>query len=217
MTPAGIILAAGLSSRMGRDKATLPYRGSTFLNHLIELLAPRTDPLVVVLGHHAGTIRSTIAPAPGVLVVVNPGFEQGMLGSLQAGIRALPAGTEAALFTLVDLPAVAAGTVDRLIEAFAEGTHALAIPRCAGRRGHPVIARLDILSEIAALPATDSPKTVIHTHRDATLFVDVDDEGIFRDVDVPEDYDRLLKTAPECDAETHSGWGQRAHPKRSCS
>lgn len=193
MKPAGIILAAGLSSRMGRDKAALPYRGSTFLNHLIGLLAPRTDPLVVVLGHHAEAIRRTIQPTPGLTVAVNAGFEQGMLSSLQTGIRALPAGTEAALFTLVDLPAVSAETVDRLIEAFAGGSQLLAIPRCAGRRGHPVIARQEILAEIAALSATKSPKTVIHAHRPETLFVDVDDDGIFCDVDVPQDYDTLLK------------------------
>jgi CTP:molybdopterin cytidylyltransferase MocA len=191
--PAGIILAAGLSSRMGRDKATLAYRGSTFLNHLIGLLAARVAPLVVVLGHNAESIQATIRPDSLVTVAVNPNFEQGMLSSLQAGIRALPTGTEAALFTLVDLPAVAATTVDLLLQAFHAGNRLLTIPRCAGRRGHPVIARREILGEIAALPAAGSPKTVIRAHRPETAFVDVDDEGIFRDADAPEEYEMLVK------------------------
>jgi CTP:molybdopterin cytidylyltransferase MocA len=190
--PAGIILAAGLSSRMGRDKATLPYRGSTFLNRLIGLLAPRVEPLVVVLGHNAELIRPTIRPDSRVACAVNPNFEQGMLSSLQIGIRALPAGIEAALFTLVDLPAVAEDTVDRLLAAFESGAQPLTIPRCAGRRGHPVFARNAILDEIAALPTNASAKTVIHAHRSETLFVEVNDDGIFRDVDVPEDYAALV-------------------------
>lgn len=193
MKPAGIILAAGLSSRMGRDKATLPYRGSTFLNHLIEVLERRVEPLVVVLGHNAESIRATIPPEAAVKVVVNLEYEQGMLASLQAGIRALPESMEAALFTLVDLPAVAEDTVDRLLEALDAGEQLLTIPRSAGRRGHPVIARRAILTEIAGLPATDSPKTVIHAHRHQTVFVDVDDEGIFRDADSPADYEALAR------------------------
>lgn len=193
MKPAGIILAAGLSSRMGRDKATLPYRGSTFLNHLVDLLAQQVEPLVIVLGHNAESIRSTIPPRSNVSVVVNPDFEQGMLSSLQTGIRALPGGAEAALFTLVDLPAVKTETVERLLEAFEGGDQLLTIPRCAGRRGHPVIARRAILSEIEGLSAPGSPKTLIHAHRSGTSFVDVDDEGIFRDVDAPEDYEAMVE------------------------
>ena len=191
MKPAGIILAAGLSSRMGRDKATLPYRGSTFLNRLIELLAPRVAPLVVVLGHNAESIRPTIDAKFPVTVAVNPDFQQGMLSSLQTGIRALPAGTDAALFTLVDLPGVSADTIERLLAAFEPGTQLLTIPRCAGRRGHPVIARRAVLDEIAALPPGGSAKTVVHAHRPETAFVDVADDAIFRDVDMPEDYDAL--------------------------
>ena len=193
MKPAGIILAAGLSSRMGRDKATLPYLGTTFLNHLIGLLSPHVAPLVVVLGHNAESIRSTIDAQFSVTVAVNPDFEQGMLSSLQTGIRTLPTGTEAALFTLVDLPAISSDTVEELLAAFGSGAKRLTIPRSAGRRGHPVIAQREILDEIAALPLGGSPKTVIHAHRTETAFVDVDDAGIFRDVDLPEDYDALVR------------------------
>jgi molybdenum cofactor cytidylyltransferase len=82
--------------------------------------------------------------------------------------------------------------VERLQEAFESGAQPLTIPRCAGRRGHPVIARNAILDEIAALPTNASAKTVIHAHRSETLFVEVNDDGIFRDVDVPEDYAALV-------------------------
>ena len=86
--PAGIILAAGESSRMGRDKALLAYRGTTFLNHWISILQPRIEPLIVVLGHHADSIRRSVAVGP--RIVVNPDYRRGMLSSLQVGIRVLP-------------------------------------------------------------------------------------------------------------------------------
>jgi CTP:molybdopterin cytidylyltransferase MocA len=174
---------------MGRDKALLKYRGTTFLGHLIAVLETRVDPLIVVLGHHANAIRETIPAGP--RIIVNPGYKSGMLTSLQAGIRFLSAGADAALFTLVDHPAVQGATVDRLIAQFDEQQALLAIPRYGDRRGHPVIARRSILDEILALPPESSAKAVISAHRPETLFVDVDDAGILHDVDLPEQYDEL--------------------------
>ena len=146
----GLILAAGQSSRMGRDKALLEYHGSTFLNHLISLFSPRVDPLIVVLGHHADAIRPTIQQRPTVKVVINQDYKKGMLTSLQAGIRTLPSDVGAAMFTLVDHPAVEESTVDRLIEQLQAGRQALVIPCYRRQRGHPVIAAHPILEEIPA-------------------------------------------------------------------
>ncbi len=177
---------------MGRDKALLKYRGTTFLGHLIAVLETRVDPLIVVLGHHADAIGETLPAGP--QITLNPDYRAGMLTSLQAGIRSLPAGADAALFTLVDHPAVQGATVDRLIAQFNEQQALLAIPRYGGRRGHPVIARRSILDEILALPPDSSAKAVISAHRPETLFVDVDDPGILRDVDLPEQYDELVSS-----------------------
>jgi len=174
---------------MGRDKALLAFRGTTFLEHLIAVLSPRVDPLVVVLGHHAELIRRVIPNGP--RVVVNPDYKLGMLTSLQAGIRALPADTDAALFTLVDHPAVAAETVDLLIDKYQGTDPLLAIPQHGERRGHPVIAARSVLDEIVTLPPESSAKDVIRSHRDETLFVDVDDPGILWDIDLPAEYDKL--------------------------
>jgi molybdenum cofactor cytidylyltransferase len=191
-----MILAAGESSRMGRDKALLDYRGSTFLNHLISLFLPRLSPVVVVLGHNAPAIRAAIAAEPAaesadLRVVVNDRYKLGMLSSLQAGIRALPPGAPGALFTLVDHPAVQESTLDQLVEAFARGGAPLVIPRYQAKRGHPVAASRAILEEILALPAETSAKDVIHAHRSETRFLDVDDPGVVTDVDSPPEYEDL--------------------------
>jgi molybdenum cofactor cytidylyltransferase len=191
-----MILAAGESSRMGRDKALLDYRGSTFLNHLISLFLSRLSPVVVVLGHNAQAIRAAMAAGPAtepadLRLVVNDRYKLGMLSSLQAGIRALPPGAPGALFTLVDHPAVQGSTLDQLVEEFAGGDAPLVIPRYQAKRGHPVAASRAILEEILALPAEASAKDVIHAHRSETRFLDVDDPGVIIDVDSPPEYEDL--------------------------
>ena len=178
---------------MGRDKALLPYRDSTFLNHLITIFLPRADPLIVVLGHHAAEIEASFAPAGAVKVIVNADYKQGMLTSLQAGLRAAPADAPAVMFTLVDHPAVRPGTIDRLIEEFHHGSSLLAIPRYGERRGHPVILARRVADEILALPPEGSAKDIIRSHRAETLFVDGDDPGVLCDVDLPSDYQALLQ------------------------
>jgi molybdenum cofactor cytidylyltransferase len=97
------------------------------------------------------------------------------------------------LFTLVDHPAVAGTTIDRLIEESLASGKPLAIPRYGERRGHPVLLARRVAEEILALPLDSSAKDVIRGHRDETLFVDVDDPGVLRDIDLPADYDALLR------------------------
>ncbi len=191
MKLAGIILSAGESSRMGCDKALLRYQGSTFLNHIISQFVSRLDPVVVVLGHHAEQIRSTLKPSRELRVVINDHYKLGMLSSLQEGIRALPDGVEAAMFTLVDHPTVGAATLDRLISEWERTRAALVVPRLGERRGHPVIASRAILDEMLRLPSDASPKNVVGRHREQTLFVDVQDAGVLRDIDLPSDFEML--------------------------
>ena len=191
MKLAGIILAAGESSRMGRDKALLSYQGSTFLNHIVFQFVSSLDPVIVVLGHHAEQIRASIEPSPRLHVVVNDQYKLGMLSSLQEGIRALPDGIEAAMFTLVDHPAVEAATLDRMISERERTDAPLLIPRLGGRRGHPVIASRVVLDDMLRLPSDSSPKSVVRRHRERTLYVDVEDPGVLKDIDRPSDYAAL--------------------------
>jgi molybdenum cofactor cytidylyltransferase len=195
--PAGIILAAGESSRMGRDKALLRFGDSTFLNHLVSVFLPRVKPLIVVLGHHADEIAARLPPGGEVHVVVNADYKQGMLTSLQAGLRAVPVDIQAVMFTLVDHPAVRAETVDRLIEEFTRGGRALAIPRFGQRRGHPVLLTCRVAQEILALGPERSAKEVIRGYRGETLFVDAGDPGVLQDIDLPADYEGLVGERPE--------------------
>jgi molybdenum cofactor cytidylyltransferase len=192
---AGIILAAGASSRMGSPKALLEYRGETFIRRLVRVLSAVCDPVIVVLGYHADTLRPAV---PDATIVVNLAPERGQLSSLQTGLAALPAEAEGFLFTPVDSPAVEVATVERLAAEFQRRDPAtlLVIPRFAGKRGHPVFATRVIANELSALPLTAQARDVIHGHVADTLYIDVDDPGILTDIDDREAYRRLSEAAP---------------------
>jgi molybdenum cofactor cytidylyltransferase len=190
MKLAGLILAAGRSSRMGRDKALLPYGNATFLSSLVEVLRSRLDPVIVVLGHHAEEIRPAAA---GARVVVNEGYDRGMLSSLQTGLRAMPEGTEAVAFTLVDHPGVSSSTLAQLIEAFETSGAPVAIPLYRGERGHPVIVSRGVMAELLALPSEGSPKEILRARYSEAVFVEVEDPAVVADIDRPEDLERLMR------------------------
>lgn len=187
MNTAAIILAAGESSRMGRPKALLPFRGGTFLSVLAETLGSRCSPVIAVFG--AGAEALTFVAPAGAVPVTNATYKLGMLTSLQAGLRALaPESRQGVLFTLVDHPAVDVATVDALIRSRAP----IAIPRCAGKRGHPVAIRQNIINEILAEPATSKIHDVINRHAAAIEYVEVNDPGIHDDIDDAAAYRELM-------------------------
>jgi CTP:molybdopterin cytidylyltransferase MocA len=184
----GVILAAGRSSRMGRDKALLPYQASTFLSSLVKIFRARLSPVVVVLGHNAEQIRPA---ASGAAVVVNEGYDRGMLSSLQTGLRALPWDADGAVFTLVDHPGLQLATLDRLIETFKHSRASLVLPLYRGERGHPALIGRALIGQLLTIPANESPKPVLRGHYGGAAFVEVDDPSVVADIDRPEDLGRL--------------------------
>ncbi len=193
MMLAGIILAAGESSRMGTPKALLTYGGETFLDRLIGVLAAWCSPVIVILGRQPERIRSGLKRGGQAAFIVNPEPERGQLSSLQCGLGAAPAEARGVIFTPVDYPAVLASTVASVARRFAERRpeELLVIPRHQGRRGHPVCVARELIPELLALPAGAQARDVIHRHIAAAACVDVDDPGVLEDVDDPDAYRRL--------------------------
>lgn len=180
---------------MGSPKALLDYRGETFLGRLVRVMGAVCDPVVVVLGHHAETLRGGVPPS--VRIAVNPDPDRGQLSSLQTGLRAIPPEAEGFAFVPVDCPAVAEETIAALGRAFdrRDASTLLVIPRrreqTKYRRGHPVFADIRLIPEFLALPASGEARTIVHGHVERTEYVDVGDPGIFADIDTPEAYRRL--------------------------
>jgi len=189
-----LILAAGESSRMGRDKALLDYRGRTFLaSVLASLREAGLDRVVVVLGHHAEEIRDAVELGEAA-VVVNRDYRLGQTSSLQAGLRELDdPEVEAVVLCLVDHPAVSVATVKKLMTAFRETNAPAVIPTYKGRHGHPILIGRSLFDKLLSLDWGQGAATVIRAHRESTEFVEVEDESILVDVDSPEDYRRLTR------------------------
>jgi molybdenum cofactor cytidylyltransferase len=126
---------------------------------------------------------------PGNMTAVeNPRYQEGMLTSLQAGLRAIPA-SDRVLFTLVDHPAIRPETVRAVLQSEAP----IAIPRYRGKRGHPVVVSAAIAREFLQEPGTAEVRGVINRHADGIEYVEVDDAAIHDDVDNPELYKALLE------------------------
>jgi molybdenum cofactor cytidylyltransferase len=187
-----LILAAGQSSRMGRDKALLEHEGCPFLELIMQNLRQAgVERHIVVLGHHAAEIRQAIS-LDRAQVVVNENYRLGQTSSLQAGLKALNlAATDGILLCLVDHPAVSADVMRRIMLAHRESGAPVVVPVYKGQRGHPVFIGRGLFRELLALKTTDGANSVIRRYRDSTCWLDVDQRGVLLDIDHPEDYRRL--------------------------
>ncbi|MCZ6515366.1 MAG: nucleotidyltransferase family protein [Acidobacteria bacterium] len=189
---AAVVLAAGESSRMGRDKALLPFRGSTFLEHIVSTLRQaQVKKMVVVLGHHAQQVQGSVKLGD-TEVVVNPRYREGQTTSLQAGLLTLNEEVEGILLCLVDHPLLSVSLVRKLIEAFQKQKSPAVIPTYKGERGHPVIFARALFSGFQALGPDEGANLVARRHRAETAFLEVDDATILRDIDTLADYEKLI-------------------------
>lgn len=180
---------------MGSPKALLEYRGETFLDRLIGLFSRRCSPVIAVLGAQGDTVRAGLRRSAEASLIDNPNFHDGQLSSMQCGLRAVPPGAEAVLFTLVDHPAVEPATIDALLGS--DMPAPLRMPRFQGRRGHPILISRALLPEFLALPPQSSAKEVVTRHAAAIAYIEVDDPGVLTDVDDPAAYAGLLsRSAP---------------------
>lgn len=213
-----IVLAAGASSRMGQAKAALPFgqTGETVVAHVVRTLLEGGVPdVVVVAGAHIDAVRaampafaeaSTFAKAtadktagkPGrarARVIEHLGWQQGQLSSLLAGLDAIDDPLlEAALVTLVDVPLVRSSTVAEVIAAWRRTRAPIVRPASGERHGHPVMFDRSIFADLRAADPDTGAKAVFAIHRDRILNVEVNDEGAFKDIDTPADYDEVLRS-----------------------
>lgn len=199
---AGVILAAGESSRMGRDKALLPWPPAgygvpisteTFLSAAIRSLSPQTEFVVVVVGKNKEALAPVIY-AEGASLVINPDPDRGQFSSLQVGLSdVLNHGRDAAIVTLVDRPAVGASTIQRLRAAFeTSGPNIWAVvPEFSGKHGHPYLASREMIEAFLRVPATSSARDVEHAQQAHIQYVKVDDPLVATNINTPEDYSRL--------------------------
>jgi molybdenum cofactor cytidylyltransferase len=190
---AGVILAAGASSRMGRNKALLPWRDGTFLSSAIRALQPVTELVIVVAGDNQSEI-APVAYANAAFLVVNPHPEQGQFSSLQRGLEeVLNRGRDAAIITLVDRPAAQMQTIEQLKSVFIASPDQIwaVVPEHEGRHGHPIVVGREMIEAFLRAPGSSTARDVEHAHQNNILYVAVDDPLVTVNVNTEEDYEKL--------------------------
>lgn len=190
---AAIVIAGGLSTRMGACKQLLPYRQHTVIEQIVSvLLQCPLNEVVVVTGHERQAVEAKLA-AWSVRSVYNSDYQAGeMLSSIQCGLAALDSKCHAAMLVLVDQPQLEASVVRQLIEAYQAGSGNLIIPSFQMRRGHPIIIDQTYWPEILALTSDQSLRDVITLHADTIHYIVVETDSVLRDIDTPEEYQQEL-------------------------
>jgi molybdenum cofactor cytidylyltransferase len=201
---AGLILAAGESSRMGRDKALLPWpplaadlapSSGTFLSAAIRSLLQAADFVAVVVGKNEAALAPIIY-AHGASLVVNPDPRRGQFSSLQVGLReVLNHGRDAAMVTLVDRPPASIATIQSLRDAFEAGDQNVwaVVPEFTGKHGHPYLVGREMMEVFLRVPATSIARDVEHQHQEHIRYVRVDDPLVAVNINTPEEYARLAR------------------------
>lgn len=190
----GIILAAGLSTRMGEPKQLLPFRDSTIIETVIDnLIGSKLSEVIVVVGHEADKIQARIQHKP-VKIVFNPDYREGMLTSAQYGVGSISASADAFAMTLVDLPLITPDLVDMVIDAYIQAEGGIAVPSYNYRRGHPVIFDRRYADDILGLDGNSGGvRSLYKKYADDIHYVTVDTDRVLTDIDYRQDYEEALQ------------------------
>jgi molybdenum cofactor cytidylyltransferase len=190
---AGVILAAGSSTRMGQDKALLPWNGGTFLSSAICGLQRFTELVIVVAGENAANLEP-IVNAHAAFLVRNPHPEQGQFSSLQIGLESvLNRGRDAAMVTLVDRPGPGHATIELLKNEFLNSDRQTwaVIPEYGGKHGHPIVIGREMIEAFLRAPASSNARDVEHAHQERIRYVTVADPLVVANVNTPEEFQQL--------------------------
>lgn len=188
---AGIILAAGASTRFGQPKQLLGWGGMPLLAHIADVaLSAGLAPVIVVLGCQAQAARSALGTRP-VQPVMNWRWKEGMSTSVQIGLATLPSEAEAAVFLQCDQPLITADLLQALVTRFEETGALIVHPTHAAQRSTPVLFARHLFPELAAVNGDEGGRSVIARHADEVATVRVSDPDILTDIDTPADYERL--------------------------
>jgi len=187
---AGVVLAAGASTRLGRNKLFLQIEGESLLRRTVQRVANAgLDPVVVVLGHEADRARAELAGLR-CQPVVNPEFMLGVNSSLRAGITAVSSAA-AAVVVLADMPFVTTDMIATLVEQYRTGDAPLVISDYGGVNAPPMLYDHALFDELLAMQGEGCGKQVVKRHRGEAVSVSWPEEAL-TDLDVPDDYERVM-------------------------
>ena len=185
---AALISAAGMSTRMGKLKQTLPFGNSTIIEHVVgHFMNAGVDEIVVIAGYRADEIRECLDGYP-VTILENKNYATTqMLDSIKIGLNYLNGRCGRCLFTPVDVPAFQEETIRAELEQDAD----IVFPVIGGRKGHPVLFDGSLIPHILAFDGEGGLRGALESADTEPLYLPVDDQGSVMDADTPEQYEKI--------------------------
>lgn len=209
-----VVLAAGLSTRMGSQKLLRPVRGRPMLEKVLGVFRrAKVDEIVVVLGRDAERLRSEVR-FHNERVVVNHEATRGMSSSLKLGLRSVSPRAEAAIVALGDQPFLSPSTVDLIVEGYRAENSPIVVPVYGGKRGNPVLFAKSLFPEVMKVRRDVGAKSVVKKHGRKVLEIRVRDAGVLLDVDTQADYEEAISVLRTRGTRSRAAGGPRHGPRR---
>jgi molybdenum cofactor cytidylyltransferase len=192
-----IILAAGMSKRMGQPKLFLSLNHKPIFRYAVEVAATsHLKPIVVVGGEHVHQLETQLKDIPDVEILRNAEYRTGMASSVKLGIEAVTGRTEAVLIFLADQPCVPKLVIETLVDTFA--THRskgirIVRPEYAGAPGHPILFDAELYHEFQGIQGDEGGRSIIQRYRSCVKFVSFEEALWGMDIDTPEDFHSVKK------------------------
>jgi molybdenum cofactor cytidylyltransferase len=193
-----IVLAAGMSRRMGTPKQLLRFGDRMLLELTLENVRnSAADPIVLVLGYAAEEIQQKI-PTDRLKVIINPAYQEGMASSLRGGLAAVDQEAQGALIVLADQPCIRPATLNALIEHHRKHRPQIVIPTYRGFRGNPVLLDRSVFPEVMAITGDVGCRAIFGSHTENIEKLEVNDPGILLDIDTDSDLETVIaRTSPD--------------------
>jgi molybdenum cofactor cytidylyltransferase len=195
-----VILAAGLSSRMGTSKVMLKWGNQTVIEKIVDtLLRTGIKEIVIVTGSMYSQVKRLITYDT-VKIVFNPQYANGeMVCSLKVGLQALSNRLSAAMVLLGDQPFISQDTIRKVAEACHQDRGLIIMPSFNNHRGHPWIIKKRLWSQVMGIIPPETLRDFFKSHQKSIHYVIVEDQLIIQDMDTPEDYQRLKPNGDDPD------------------
>jgi molybdenum cofactor cytidylyltransferase len=193
---AAIVLAAGMSKRMGANKLVSEVEGVPMVRRSVEaVLAAKVGPVIVVTGHEADRVKQALAGFD-VRFVHNPRYAHGLSTSLKAGIEGVPPEADGAVVCLGDMPLVEPRHINKLVAAFNPAEHrSICVPVARGERGNPVLWGRQHFARIAELSGDRGARSLIDQLTDEVVEVAIRSDAVLADIDTLEALENVSLSA----------------------
>ena len=187
-----IILAAGKSTRMGKQKLRMPLGQRSMIEHTVDnYLNSKVDEVIVVVGHEADEINQLLAHKP-VTIVYNPRYNDGIGTSISAGIQHIQESTHIIVIALADQPYIRSDLINYLVDIHRDSKKGITVPVYKGTRGNPAIFSSSYKKELLELQGDTGGRQVTDRHPDDIFEVDIEFEEVTIDIDTIDSYYKAI-------------------------